>query len=145
MESQKIMGICAGVLIGLLIVMFFIFEVPKKEPKQNQTGNGTLNLSGDINISIYCDNGKLKIYNCSEGEPNIFLDFNSTGELLFFDNSDYNYLMINPELQSNKTWDWEIRLICFNSTDIINFKIEYEDYELNYTLETLCETIAENR
>lgn len=49
------------------------------------------------------------------------------------------------ELESNKTWNWKLNLICFNSTDKIDFTIVYEDYELNYTLQTLCKKIAENR
>ena len=67
----------------------------------------------------------------------------NNNSILIWDETPSNYLMINQELE-NKTWDWEIKLIC-NSTDKINFIIDYEDYDLNYTLKTLCEEIADKQ
>ena len=66
--------------------------------------------------------------------------FGFSNDFKFYDNPS-SYLTINPEWESNKSWDWKINLMCFNSTDKIDFVIEYENYNLNYTLDGLCKQL----
>ena len=105
------------VILGFCVVGLFYSAISQSQ------SNGELRF-----------NEKLKV----NGEGEIYYENNN----IIWSEADVSSLTINPELILNRTWDWEIKLIC-NSTDKIIFYIEYENYEINYTLQTLCAELEE--
>ena len=129
------------IICVIALISLHIYDVKKTQKEERiyfvKEGEGIINNSG---------NGQEFYFNESDdlNGSGIIKMSNNPERLLIWDDTPSNYLMINPNytFNTNRTWDWEIKLHC-NSTDKINFIIDYQDYELNYTLQTLCEELKQ--